>query len=216
MTLRPMVVRSFTRVCSWLAVMFPAAMFVSGPTSASPRYVRWGTFVRSPMWEFFSSTKVPAFAPAPNRSRAEVAERPHERVLAHGRFDDDRVRADLGARGDPRRTADHGERMDDGIGLEDRFRIDPCALGIDDRDAREHVRLVDAIASAAAAAASSTRVFTPASPPDPLPCARQPARHPRRGWRPSRSGRALPARCAASAGRALATRYLRGRRRSTS
>ena len=65
LTLRPIVVRSFARVaCSRFTVMFPAAMFVSSPTSASPRYERCGTFVRSPMREFLISTNVPALAPA--------------------------------------------------------------------------------------------------------------------------------------------------------
>src|SRR5258705_148105 len=50
-------------------------MFVLGPTCASPRYVRCGTFVPSPMTDFFISTKFPARAPSlrcvPGRKRAK-------------------------------------------------------------------------------------------------------------------------------------------------
>ena len=46
-------------------------------------------------------------------------------------------------------------------------RLTPASIHVvgrvDDRDAREHVRVVDAARSSAAAAASSTRVLTPSA-----------------------------------------------------
>src|SRR4249919_832701 len=80
------------------------------------------------------------------RTGPEVAERPDERALPDRRVDDDRVRPDLGARRDACGATDHGERVDDGVGLEHCIGVDPCASGIDDRDSREHVRLVDPVA----------------------------------------------------------------------
>ena len=67
-TFRPIFVLPFGRSgwCGELAVMFPAAMLESSPTSASPMYERCGTFVRAPISEFLISTNVPALAPTPS------------------------------------------------------------------------------------------------------------------------------------------------------
>ena len=64
LTLLPIVVRPFGSpgVCGKFAVMFPAAMFVPSPMSASPMYERCGTLVPAPIREFLISTKVPALA----------------------------------------------------------------------------------------------------------------------------------------------------------
>ena len=143
--------------------MIPAPMFVSSPMSASPMYERCGTFVPSPIREFLISTNVPAFARGlEHRAGAKVTERADE---ASGPI----VGVDATACGPisapaatlvaPRRTVN---------GWIDRRRARSSRSGrstssrVDDRDAGEHVRVVDPVAqSAAAAAASSTRVLTP-------------------------------------------------------
>ena len=53
--------------------MVPQPMLVPAPTVASPRYVRWFALAPLPSFVFFSSTKLPTWAPsptsAPGRSR---------------------------------------------------------------------------------------------------------------------------------------------------
>ena len=103
--------------------------------------------MRLPIRAFFSSTNVPAFEPSSSTVPGpQVAERADERAGADLGVDRDDVRADLGAGGDLRRAAEHGERVHDGVRLELDGRLDPRRGGIDDPDAREHVRLVDAVA----------------------------------------------------------------------
>src|SRR5438034_2099473 len=79
-----------------------------------------------------------------DRSRAEVAERADDRILAHDRVGDDAVRPDLGSGGDAASAAQYGERMDGRVGLELDVGLDPRRRGIDDRDAGEHVCFVHA------------------------------------------------------------------------
>src|SRR5262249_36505608 len=55
-------------------------------------------------------------------------------------------RADLGAGGNPDIAAEVAERLDRDVGLDLDVRLDPGRFGIDDRDAGEHVRLVDPVA----------------------------------------------------------------------
>ena len=81
-----------------------------------------------------------------NRSGAKVTERPDGRLGADDRVDRDGMRADDGACADLRLAAQNRERMDGRVGLELDVGLDPRRLRIDDRDAREHVRLVDAVA----------------------------------------------------------------------
>jgi hypothetical protein len=50
---------------------------------------------------------------------------------------------DLGTRRDLGRAADHGERMDGDVRLDLDRRLDPRRLRVDDRHAREHVRVVN-------------------------------------------------------------------------
>ena len=92
----------------------------------------------------------------------------------------------------------HREGMDDRVGLEHRLGVDPRARGIDDRDAREHVRLVDPIAQRRRRGSQlDSRVHTlrlhwisSLVHGDTFALRDEDAR-------PSRSGRARPARCAA-------------------
>ena len=82
---------------------------------------------RAPIVEAFTSTNVPALAPSwRTRSRAQVAERAHERAPAPiDGVDGDDVRAHLGSGADARPAAEHGERLDDGVGLDLDVGFDP-------------------------------------------------------------------------------------------
>ena len=79
------------------------------------------------------------------RPGAEVAERADQDVTADLRVDRDDVRSDLRTGGDAGVTAQHGERMDRAVRLELDLGVDPRRLGVDNRDAGEHVLPVHAL-----------------------------------------------------------------------
>src|SRR5581483_6126917 len=85
----------------------------------------------------------PGFA---HRAGSKVTERSDRHSGADRRIDDDRVRTDLRARADSRAAAEDRERMDRRVLLDLDRRLDPRRRGIDDRDAGEHVLLVEAVA----------------------------------------------------------------------
>src|SRR5207253_11217841 len=81
-----------------------------------------------------------------HRSGTKVTERADQRTRADVGVDDDGVRADLGACGNPARTADDRERMDGRVRFQLDGRVDPGRLRVDDRRAGKHVRVVDPVA----------------------------------------------------------------------
>ncbi len=101
LTLLPIVVRSFERVCCWFAVTFPAAMFVScaDVRIAEIREVRnLRALADAGVLELDERSRLrPGLE---NGAGPEVAERPDVHLLSDDRVDDDRVRPDLGAGGD--------------------------------------------------------------------------------------------------------------------
>jgi hypothetical protein len=97
------------------------------------------------MREFFISTNVPAFAPASRTVPAKVTEWPHQRTCTDRRVDRDHVRGRSRRRRRPSGAAQHRERVTTAVGLE----VTPGRSRrrrVDDRHAREHVRLVDPVA----------------------------------------------------------------------
>ena len=148
-TFLPIVVRPFGRPgwCGKFAVIAPAPTFVSSPISASPMYERCGTFVRSPMREFLISTNVPAFASPRAWPPGEGNRTGRRSRRCRSRRRRRRCAMDLGAGGDPRAAAQQDERMDRGVGSRSRRSSSIHVVpGVDDRDAREHVPLVDPVA----------------------------------------------------------------------
>jgi hypothetical protein len=81
-----------------------------------------------------------------DRAGAKVTERTDRDALADPGVDDDRMRPDLGAGGNRRRTPEHGERMDHDIRAEADLGVDPGRHRVHDRHACEHVCLVDPVA----------------------------------------------------------------------
>ena len=128
--------------------MFPAAMFVSVADVgvADVGEVRHLRALRR-CASFLISTNVPAFgARLEHRAGAKVTERADERAGADRRVDGDRVRADLGAAATfvaPRRTVNGWMTASGSSSTSGSIQV---GRGIDDRDAGEHVRLVDAVA----------------------------------------------------------------------
>src|SRR5207302_2261915 len=83
-----------------------------------------------------------------HRARAEIREGADGDVAADRSAHRDDVGPYLRARSNGRSPAQHRERLDRRVRLDLHVRVDPRGGGIDDRDAGEHVRLVDPVAEA--------------------------------------------------------------------
>src|SRR4051794_5614772 len=100
----------------------------------------------------------------PDGGLLDLDERPDLRVatdLGTGSHGCERPKLD--ARRDCHAAADDGERMDRDVVLDLYVAVDPRRLRVDNRHAREHVRLVMRSRNSAAATASSARVLTPST-----------------------------------------------------